>query len=321
MTSDPDPRVERDAQSGDQSFENTIAHSWFGYTVRIRDVLPNAGFAKATLPSFAILFILIMFFIDPHQGGAEPISPSISAMFWAGVVIFYLAIYFKTLRLWWFLLAKTRVQRLYLQGPSALIVVILMFFGEIWIALLVESQLTFKMPAWHLYPFYFAAEQAFQLMFLSSIAFFKEQVEPSSAVPAHPPQTRFSDAGSGNESAFDQYVKIADQTFAIDQLLHVTSEGHYLSVVSVTGRRVIRNKMSEFICHLPPDVGFQVHRSHWVARRSIESFCLVIQAATVSTYDGQKLPIARARRKSFQRWVHKELPQKPAHVADDGICS
>ena len=321
MISDPDLRVRRGAQPGDQSFENTVAHSWFGYTVRIRDALPNAGFAKATLPTFAILFILIMFFIDPHQGGAKPNSPSISAMFWAGVVLFYLAIYFKALRLWWFLLAKTRVQRLYLQGPSALIVAILMVFGEIWIALLVESQLTFRMPAWHLYPFYFAAEQAFQLMFLSSIAFFQGPVEPSSAAPAQPPKTRFSDAGSGNESAFDQYVKIADQTFAIDQLLHVSSEGHYLSVVSVTGRKIIRDKMSDFIGHLPPDVGFHIHRSHWVARRSIESFCLVVQAATVSTYDGQKFPIARARRKSFQRWVHKVSPQQPAHVVGDGICS
>jgi hypothetical protein len=52
-------------------------------------------------------------------------------------------------------------------------------------------------------------------------------------------------------------------------LISISSQDHYLQVVTSKGSELILMRLSDAIQALPQDMGLQIHRSHWVARSAI----------------------------------------------------
>jgi DNA-binding LytR/AlgR family response regulator len=54
---------------------------------------------------------------------------------------------------------------------------------------------------------------------------------------------------------------------------------------------------------LPDRWGLRIHRSHWVAARSVRALHRARDGWTLELADGQQLPVARARRDAVADWV------------------
>lgn len=83
------------------------------------------------------------------------------------------------------------------------------------------------------------------------------------------------------------------------QILALSSEDHYLRVHTPSGEALIHMTLA-VATKLLPD-GFQVHRSHWIARAGIKS----TNNTKVELITGLCLPISRYRSKEFYEWLNK----------------
>lgn len=83
------------------------------------------------------------------------------------------------------------------------------------------------------------------------------------------------------------------------QILALSSEDHYLRVHTPSGEALIHMTLAA-ATQLLPD-GFQIHRSHWIARAGIKS----ANNAKVELITGRCLPISRHRSKEFCEWLNK----------------
>lgn len=83
------------------------------------------------------------------------------------------------------------------------------------------------------------------------------------------------------------------------QILALSSEDHYLRVHTPSGEALIHMTLAA-AAQLLPD-GFQIHRSHWIARAGIKS----ANNAKVELITGLCLPISRHRFKEFYEWFNK----------------
>ena len=80
-------------------------------------------------------------------------------------------------------------------------------------------------------------------------------------------------------------------------VLALSSEDHYLRVHTPSGEALIHMTLAAATLLLPG--GFQVHRSHWVARDAIKS----ASGAKIELITGLCLPLSRHRSKEFREWM------------------
>jgi LytTr DNA-binding domain len=80
-------------------------------------------------------------------------------------------------------------------------------------------------------------------------------------------------------------------------VLALSSEDHYLRVHTPSGEALIHMTLAAAM-ELRPD-GFQIHRSHWIAREGLKS----ATGVKVELITGLCLPLSRHRSKAFQEWL------------------
>ncbi len=80
-------------------------------------------------------------------------------------------------------------------------------------------------------------------------------------------------------------------------VLALSAEDHYLRVYTTRGEALILMALSEATEVLGG--GFQIHRSHWIAGRSLKDY----DAGRVHLTTGLSLPLSRHRRKAFEAWL------------------
>lgn len=86
------------------------------------------------------------------------------------------------------------------------------------------------------------------------------------------------------------------------RVLSLSAEDHYLRVHTPSGEALIHMTLAA-ATELLTD-GFQIHRSHWVARDAIKS----LGTAKVELITGLSLPVSRHRSKAFQQWISAQIP-------------
>jgi DNA-binding LytR/AlgR family response regulator len=79
-----------------------------------------------------------------------------------------------------------------------------------------------------------------------------------------------------------------------DEVLRVTADLHYLHVSTVLGRATVLGSLAAVEAHFGAS-GLRIHRSHWVARRSIRRVARTAGGWQCELQDGQRLPISRRR--------------------------
>lgn len=89
---------------------------------------------------------------------------------------------------------------------------------------------------------------------------------------------------------------------------------HYIEVKTRAGEyRLLRGRMSEAEQALPPDLGFRVHRSHWVSAQALKMLDQRRDRWQIHLHCGTEVPVARARREETRAWVSAVMgPQDQA---------
>jgi len=77
-------------------------------------------------------------------------------------------------------------------------------------------------------------------------------------------------------------------------LQRIESQDHYLLVITALGQDLILMRLADAIAELSQTDGFQVHRSHWVARRAIIKIVRTDGRMLLSMRDGAEVPVSRA---------------------------
>lgn len=105
--------------------------------------------------------------------------------------------------------------------------------------------------------------------------------------------------------AASREIRIAERSFALDEILWIRTEDHYLNVVTAKGRSLLRAKLSELKDLQDGKVGVQVNRSHWVSFGAIAEVRndaggqIILRLVT-----GDDATVARSRRIMFRQMHH-----------------
>lgn len=89
--------------------------------------------------------------------------------------------------------------------------------------------------------------------------------------------------------AFMQRLK---KPVAVDELLALRAEQHYLRVITRSGRELILYRFSDALRELPAELGIQVHRSWWVCRAAIASIECRERKMTLVLGNGEQVPVS-----------------------------
>lgn len=108
-----------------------------------------------------------------------------------------------------------------------------------------------------------------------------------------------------NESASEiRVVTVSDKRFPAQFIRSVSSQGHYISITTFRGKNYfVRGRLRDFLEQIPEEMGYCIHRSHWVSWTGIERVNVANDNMLVCLDDDTTLPVARGRRSDFiERW-------------------
>lgn len=85
------------------------------------------------------------------------------------------------------------------------------------------------------------------------------------------------------------------------ELTSVHAQDHYVHVYTRVGDCLLLMRFDDAISALPPDVGLQVHRSHWVSYEAAIQLDRFAGRYMVQLYDGRSVPVSRRRLANVRR--------------------
>lgn len=99
-------------------------------------------------------------------------------------------------------------------------------------------------------------------------------------------------------------IKVSDKKFLAKCIRTVSSQEHYVSISTFEGEKYfLRGRLRDFLEQIPDELGYCIHRSHWVAWNGIEQVKVANDNMMVYLDDDTVLPVARGRRSDFiERW-------------------
>ena len=92
-------------------------------------------------------------------------------------------------------------------------------------------------------------------------------------------------------------------------LVALSAELHYLRVYTTRGEALVLCNFGDALAELDPDLGVQVHRSHWVARAFVAGVRRHKTRLWVVTATGLELPVSRSRRSLTDEWAQFVPPE------------
>lgn len=100
------------------------------------------------------------------------------------------------------------------------------------------------------------------------------------------------------------FVIISDKRFDARTIKWVMSQEHYISVKTFDEQiYFMRGRMRDFLVQVPEDMGYNIHRSHWIAWDAIRQVEVDKDNMLVEVDEKTILPVARGRRSDFiSRW-------------------
>jgi hypothetical protein len=104
-------------------------------------------------------------------------------------------------------------------------------------------------------------------------------------------------------------LRIGNEVFAVEDLIFIQSEDHYLRIVTARRRMLVRGKLADAITQLDFRHGIQINRSTWIAFAAIEDVQDDAKAGTVVTLRGGETErVALSRRIAFLTALRQRGP-------------
>jgi DNA-binding LytR/AlgR family response regulator len=108
-------------------------------------------------------------------------------------------------------------------------------------------------------------------------------------------------AGGAAENAFSRdWIRLGDQRFELAKLLHVKSAEHYLEIFTDTRTELVRMRMRDFTAIVPPGIGIQTHRSHWVSFQAVAEYKQSNGRKIILLRNGAEIPVSRGRQNEVE---------------------
>jgi hypothetical protein len=79
------------------------------------------------------------------------------------------------------------------------------------------------------------------------------------------------------------------------ELLSISSELHYVRVVTTDTEVMFLYNLRDAVEELPSDAGVQIHRSHWVSKRHVKDLTRRNGSSECTLSNGRKLPVSRRK--------------------------
>jgi len=120
------------------------------------------------------------------------------------------------------------------------------------------------------------------------------------------PKMRVSLEGkSGVKLSTVPEVIIAGKRFELGKIISISSQDHYVEVVTAASKQLIRARLADITPQISEEIGIVPHRSHWVARSAVEQFDDKTQPKVLALNNGSKIPVARGRVKDVRNWLNQ----------------
>ncbi|MCF2872317.1 LytTR family transcriptional regulator [Octadecabacter sp. G9-8] len=87
------------------------------------------------------------------------------------------------------------------------------------------------------------------------------------------------------------------------QILALCAQDHYVEVITEKGSELCLLRLNDAISETAPLMGFQIHRSHWVAKSAVEAVEIKGSAPYVKLVNGKTLSISQSRLKKFEQFL------------------
>lgn len=117
------------------------------------------------------------------------------------------------------------------------------------------------------------------------------------------------EASGQDAEAPGRVIRAAGLDFALDDLVLLRSQGHYVEVVTRDGTRRIRARLGDLVSQTRPGDGIQAHRSYWLARSAITGLVTEDRGAYLALADGSEFAVAGPRRDAVANWVAEFAPE------------
>ena len=91
-------------------------------------------------------------------------------------------------------------------------------------------------------------------------------------------------------------------------LTRMEAQEHYVTISTTEEQRMILGRFSDMVAMLPPSLGMQVHRSHWVARAAVSKVFAENRNMKLRLYDGSVIPVSRRNRDAVKEQFDTGAP-------------
>lgn len=246
--------------------------------------------------SFLFVFILTLF--DPRQLD-HVTSTQVQFLFWAAGLWLYTGFAIMTYRFAAFvqrLRPSLRIWTPVLAIPNIIFTTTVMGVSETY---LLHQEWRIELCSFETMSKFFVLMQVLEYVFF-------RQFPKELAIDAEASKT--SDTVTIESVPTD--IIIAGQTIAIDTILTIQSQDHFVEVRTTHGKFFLRSRLSDIITELPKDTGRQLHRSYWVANQAVKAMSINGQGAMfIETSGGSEWKVAKTRQKEIKDWIKKITPE------------
>jgi hypothetical protein len=258
---------------------------------------------------FSISFVTLMTIMDPT--GAVGLSSYLAvAATWLLVSVLYVGLTVSALAVLYLILKKTRIRTVILPFVSFSIVWALIALGplieKIFIGDLGEQTTVIPFSEVLLC---FSVEQVFSILYVSmGFPLMMQRLDRAGAAAARseallPPTQAHERADQADSLAprpEEQMIQLGKLSLKVADICAVSADEHYVCIQTETQQDHTRERFSRVISHLPASLGFQVHRSHWVAFSAVQDIIQNGAQHSVTLKTGDSLPISKARKREFK---------------------
>ncbi|MEP2783770.1 MAG: LytTR family DNA-binding domain-containing protein [Pseudoruegeria sp.] len=258
---------------------------------------------------FIVSFILLMVVLDPTDV-VDIVGYWKTAEVWSVVAILYVGFTVGLVTTLYFVLKNTRIRTVILPFVSLAVLSALISLGtpieKLFIGDLGTKTTTIPFQDIMLC---FIVEQVFSTLYVSmGFPLMMQRLEHSNIqitpIKMRPTVTEYAEdiisSSLLSAKTKDHDVKLSKTALKVTDICAASAEEHYVRIQTATDQELIRERFSQLISELPAGIGFQIHRSHWVAFAAVENILQNGAQHSVILRNGDKLPISKARKRAFK---------------------
>lgn len=265
----------------------------FGPSIPLSEARVRFENRPAPVRLFFLLFVGIAALFHPSdQLSSAPITLQIG--FWGTCFLLFLFGYRLILILCLRLAVARGWTTLYVQGPLEIMINLLALY-------LYGFALWFGIPTddWRdLAEFYVFCVVLFELGAFCYIAYADRAVYPEVYEPKRPE----SGAQMGAQTS-QREIFLRGSTLPVHQVEVIVAQGNGVEATGLGRAEFIARPFGQVVAELPVDLGFQIHRSLWVARDLAVNFVTDERKHLVVLPDGRRIPVARSRQRDYRSWL------------------